>query len=143
VNLSQAVFRAATTTAVVVVAAVSAVCAAPEVLAANTIHIAVIGDSYTAGSGEGGTGARSWPELAWKLLSKRGLDVDAELAQVRGHRVGTPRGVVGDVAAGQAGGSREGDGLCRMRHRLRADVHDAVDHATPHRSGVVRGLPHG
>ena len=34
-------------------------------------RIAVIGDSYTAGSGEGGNGPRSWTELARRLLAQR------------------------------------------------------------------------
>ncbi len=89
-NLSQAAFRAATTTVVVFAASISAVGAAPQALAANTIHIAVIGDSYTTGSGEGGTGPRSWPELAWKLLAKRGLDVAADVAAEGGAGYGQP-----------------------------------------------------
>lgn len=89
-NLSKTVLRVATTTAVVFAASVSAVCAAPEGLAANAIHIAVVGDSYTAGSGEGGNGPRSWPELAWKLLADRGLQVAADVAAEGGAGYGQP-----------------------------------------------------
>src|SRR4051812_20557338 len=45
-------------------------------------HVAVIGDSYTTGTVEGGLGARSWPAIAWQTLAQRGLpiapDVSAE-----------------------------------------------------------------
>lgn len=74
------VFRAATVTVVAFAAAVTPVCVAPTATAGNVAHIAVIGDSYTAGSGEGGNGPRSWPELAWQLLAKRGVDIDADVA---------------------------------------------------------------
>ena len=39
--------------------------------------IAVIGDSYTDGSAEGGNGPRSWPQLAWQMLAREGVEVDA------------------------------------------------------------------
>lgn len=35
-------------------------------------HLAVIGDSYTTGTDEGGLGARSWPSRAWQALGARG-----------------------------------------------------------------------
>jgi lysophospholipase L1-like esterase len=45
-------------------------------------HVAVIGDSYTTGTDEGGLGPKSWPALAWHTLSQRGgriaPDVSAE-----------------------------------------------------------------
>ena len=43
-------------------------------------RIAVIGDSYTAGSGEGGNGPRSWPELATALLARDGVEIEADIA---------------------------------------------------------------
>lgn len=107
-TLLKAVFRAAATGAVVIAAAMSAVSAAPSVLAtpsspgpspspsptpgpsAKAAHIAVIGDSYTTGSIEGGTGAHSWPKLAWKLLAERGLEVDADVAAEGGAGYGQP-----------------------------------------------------
>lgn len=61
-------------------ALVSAVVAAPAALGATASRIAVIGDSYTAGSDEGGNGLRSWPELAWALLAREGVEVDADVA---------------------------------------------------------------
>ena len=42
--------------------------------------IAVIGDSYTDGSAEGGNGPRSWPQLAWQMLAREGVEVDADVA---------------------------------------------------------------
>lgn len=42
--------------------------------------IAVIGDSYTEGSGEGGTGPNSWPQLAQGLLASEGIGVVADVA---------------------------------------------------------------
>lgn len=45
-----------------------------------TTPIAVIGDSYTDGSAEGGNGPRSWPQLAWQLLADQGVAVAADVA---------------------------------------------------------------
>jgi lysophospholipase L1-like esterase len=45
-------------------------------------HVAVIGDSYTTGTDEGGLGPKSWTALAWHTLAQRGVriapDVSAE-----------------------------------------------------------------
>jgi lysophospholipase L1-like esterase len=43
-------------------------------------HIAVIGDSYTTGSNEGGLGARTWTSLAWQLLARQGVQLSADVA---------------------------------------------------------------
>jgi lysophospholipase L1-like esterase len=43
-------------------------------------HIAVIGDSYTTGTDEGGLGPKSWTALAWNALSQRGLRIAADVA---------------------------------------------------------------
>jgi lysophospholipase L1-like esterase len=43
-------------------------------------HIAVIGDSYTTGTDEGGQGAKAWPALAWQTLSHQGTQVVADVA---------------------------------------------------------------
>lgn len=58
-------------------------------------HIAVIGDSYTTGSNEGGLGPKGWTTLAWQNLSGRGVKVNADVAAeggagyvVRGNRGG-------------------------------------------------------
>ncbi|HEU4362975.1 MAG TPA: GDSL lipase [Mycobacterium sp.] len=56
-------------------------------------HVAVIGDSYTAGSAEGGEGPNGWTERAWQTLGQRGVPVTADVASeggagyvVRGNR---------------------------------------------------------
>ena len=52
----------------------------PAAHAGESARIAVIGDSYTAGSTEGGNGPRSWPQLAWQQLARQGVQVDADVA---------------------------------------------------------------
>lgn len=70
----------------VIAASVIAVFAVPVVspaapgVAAPLVHVAVIGDSYTTGSNEGGNGPSSWTEQAWKLLGQRGINVVADIA---------------------------------------------------------------
>jgi phospholipase/lecithinase/hemolysin len=54
-----------------IVCAVSGVgLAAPAAVGTSASRIAVIGDSYTAGSDEGGNGRRAWPELLRGLLAR-------------------------------------------------------------------------
>jgi lysophospholipase L1-like esterase len=43
-------------------------------------HIAVIGDSYTTGTDEGGLGPKSWTALTWQTFGKRGLQIAADVA---------------------------------------------------------------
>ncbi|MCV7103124.1 Rv0518 family GDSL lipase [Mycobacterium palustre] len=43
-------------------------------------HIAVVGDSYTTGTDEGGLGPRSWTALAWHTLAQRGVRIAADVA---------------------------------------------------------------
>ncbi len=43
-------------------------------------HIAVIGDSYTTGTNEGGLGAMTWTSRAWQLLARQGVQVTADVA---------------------------------------------------------------
>lgn len=64
-------------------------------LSSSPIHIAVIGDSYTTGSDEGGRGAAGWTERAWQILAGRGAHLRADVAAeggagygVRGNRGG-------------------------------------------------------
>ncbi|MDV3126392.1 SGNH/GDSL hydrolase family protein [Mycobacterium sp. 21AC1] len=56
-------------------------------------HIAVIGDSYTTGTNEGGLGPKGWTTLAWQALASRGVLVTADVVAeggagyvVRGNR---------------------------------------------------------
>jgi len=80
VILIRAGFRVLAAAVVTVTAMVAAVLSASIARGSTESKIAVIGDSYTAGSGEGGNGPRSWPELAWGLLARSGVDVDADVA---------------------------------------------------------------
>jgi len=43
-------------------------------------HVAVVGDSYTTGTDEGGQGRRSWTACAWRMLGQRGVRVAADVA---------------------------------------------------------------
>jgi GDSL-like Lipase/Acylhydrolase family len=43
-------------------------------------HVAVIGDSYTAGTDEGGLGPNSWTARAWQTLAQRGVQIAADVA---------------------------------------------------------------
>ena len=79
-SLRRAGFRVVAATMVVVAATMTAVLSASTALGSTESKIAIIGDSYTAGSGEGGNGPHSWPELAGGLLARSGVDVDADVA---------------------------------------------------------------
>ncbi|WP_299559348.1 GDSL lipase [uncultured Mycolicibacterium sp.] len=52
-------------------------------------RVAVISDSYTAGSDEGGLGPKGWPTLAWQLLARQGIPVAADVAAEGGAGYGT------------------------------------------------------
>jgi lysophospholipase L1-like esterase len=43
-------------------------------------HVAVIGDSYTTGTDEGGRGPKSWTARAWQTLAQRGVRIAADVA---------------------------------------------------------------
>lgn len=43
-------------------------------------HIAVVGDSYTTGTDEGGLGPKAWTVRAWQSLAQRGIRVAADVA---------------------------------------------------------------
>ena len=43
-------------------------------------HVAVIGDSYTTGTDEGGLGPNSWTARAWQTLGAHGVRVAADVA---------------------------------------------------------------
>ena len=47
-------------------------------------HVAVIGDSYTSGTDEGGQGAKAWTALAWQTLAHRGVQISADIASEGG-----------------------------------------------------------
>jgi lysophospholipase L1-like esterase len=43
-------------------------------------HVAVIGDSYTTGTDEGGLGPKAWTARAWQTLAQRGVRNAADVA---------------------------------------------------------------
>ena len=43
-------------------------------------HVAVIGDSYTTGTDEGGLGPKSWTARTWQTLAQRGMRIAADVA---------------------------------------------------------------
>jgi lysophospholipase L1-like esterase len=53
---------------------------APLTLDGRLTHIAVVGDSYTTGTDEGGLGPKSWTALTWQTLTKRGLQIAPDVA---------------------------------------------------------------
>lgn len=89
-TMRQRAFRGAAMTVVMLLAAVWTICAAAPGRAAAPTRIAVIGDSYTTGSTEGGNGPQSWPQLAWGLLAQRGVEIRADVAAEGGAGYGQP-----------------------------------------------------
>lgn len=77
--MSKAAVRAV---AAIVIAGAGAtsVWTAPLGRSEGPAHVAVIGDSYTAGTNEGGNGPLSWTAQAWNLLAQRGVQVQADVA---------------------------------------------------------------
>ncbi|HET9876105.1 MAG TPA: GDSL lipase [Mycobacterium sp.] len=65
-------------------------------LASMPNHVAVIGDSYTAGSDQGGQGAEGWTQRAWAMLADSGVYVAADVAAEGGAGYGA-RGNRGSV----------------------------------------------
>lgn len=55
----------------------------------STNRVAVIGDSYTAGSGEGGLGEKSWPRQTWHILARQGVSTAADVGAEGGAGYGT------------------------------------------------------
>lgn len=102
--MKSRVSRAVAMTAALVAASVPGMWPSPTALADKGIHIAVIGDSYTSGSGEGGNGSNAWTQVAWELLAKRGLEVEADVAAEGGAGYGqaNDRGIVFEDLAAQA-----------------------------------------
>ena len=85
-------------------------------------NVAVVGDSYTTGSTEGGNGAQGWTALTWRALARQGLEVNPSVAAegragyvVRGYRGNvfgdlTPRAVAPDDVLVVFFGSRNDQG---------------------------------
>lgn len=52
----------------------------PMTLDTPLYRVAVIGDSYTTGTDEGGLGANTWTARAWRTLARQGVQVAADIA---------------------------------------------------------------
>jgi hypothetical protein len=89
-------FRVVAAVIVLIFTAVSACLDCPAALSSTTTKIAVIGDSYTAGSAAGGNGPNGWPVLAGQLLAREGVEVDADIAAEGGAGYGQ-RGSRGNI----------------------------------------------
>src|SRR5579875_3546449 len=44
------------------------------------VHVAVVGDSYTTGTDEGGLGSRAWTVQAWQALARQGVQIAPDVA---------------------------------------------------------------
>lgn len=117
-------------------------------------HIAVIGDSYTAGSAEGGQGPNGWTERAWRTLAERGVPIAADVASeggagyaVRGSRGGlfqdlTARSVQPDDALVLFFGSRnDQDAHPAQLTQLVRDTLGLARRVTPSAKMLVIGPP--
>lgn len=62
-----------------------------EIVALNFAvnRVAVIGDSYTTGGGEGGLGEKGWPARAWQILAGQGVAATADVGAEGGAGYGT------------------------------------------------------
>lgn len=67
-----------------------------RVLGYTATPIAVISDSYTTGTDEGGMGSNNWTTRAWDALARQGTPVTADVQAEGGAGYGT-RGVHGSV----------------------------------------------
>ncbi len=117
-------------------------------------HVAVIGDSYTTGTDEGGLGPKSWTARAWRALAQHGVPVAADVAAEAHAGYGMPGvhgGVFGDLTARAVKpddalvvffGSRNDQGvdLGLLADRAFADV-DAARHIAPSARLLVIGPP--
>jgi lysophospholipase L1-like esterase len=59
-------------------------------------HIAIVSDSYTTGTNEGGLGPRNWTARAWQTLARQGTPITADVQAEGGAGYGT-RGNEGSV----------------------------------------------
>ena len=117
-------------------------------------HVAVIGDSYTTGTDEGGLGPKSWTVRAWRALAQHGVPVAADVAAEAHAGYGMPGvhgGVFGDLTARAVKpddalvvffGSRNDQGvdLGLLADRAFGDF-DAARHIAPSARLLVIGPP--
>ncbi|BBY64119.1 Rv0518 family GDSL lipase [Mycolicibacterium helvum] len=117
-------------------------------------RIAVIGDSYTTGTDEGGQGPQSWTSRAWLLLASQGARVDANVAAeggagygIRGNRGSlfedlTTRVVDRDDALVVFFGSRNDQPVDMQAYpRLVGDTFQIARRAAPKAKFLVIGPP--
>jgi lysophospholipase L1-like esterase len=102
-------------------------------------HVAVIGDSYTTGTDEGGQGSNAWTTRTWLALAHQGVEISPDVASegragyvVRGDHGGvfedlTGRAVEPDDALVVFFGSRNDQGVDPMQ--MAAMAHDTFDMA--------------
>jgi lysophospholipase L1-like esterase len=64
-------------------------------------RVAVIGDSYTTGTDEGGQGSKTWTSRAWQQLARQGVQIAPDVAAEGGAGYGVP-GDHGNIFAGLA-----------------------------------------
>ena len=95
-SLRRPGFRIVAAVTVLFFSTVVACLSSPAAIGSITTKIAVIGDSYTAGSAEGGNGPNGWPALAGQLLAREGVEVDADIAAEGGAGYGQ-RGSRGNI----------------------------------------------
>ncbi|MBV8178036.1 MAG: SGNH/GDSL hydrolase family protein [Mycobacterium sp.] len=100
-------------------------------------HVAVIGDSYTAGTDEGGQGSSAWTTRTWLALAHQGVQISPDVASegragyvVRGDHGSvfedlTGRAVQPDDALVVFFGSRNDQGVDPMQ--MAAMAHDTFD----------------
>lgn len=85
-------------------------------------RIAVVGDSYTTGGQWGGLGAKGWPTRTWDMLTRRGVQVTADVAAEGGAGYAVP-GNRGSVFEGLASRSVRPDDTLVVFYGSRND-HD-------------------
>jgi lysophospholipase L1-like esterase len=107
------------------VGAVSPQASSVQLTSRDTVpsRVAVIGDSYTTGSNEGGNGPQGWAARSWQSLARQGFQVTPDVAAEGGAGYGvrgnhgsvfgdlTPRAVKPDDAVVVFFGSRNDQGV--------------------------------
>ena len=117
-------------------------------------HVAVVGDSYTTGTDEGGWGSNAWTIRTWSTLAQQGVHVAPNVASegragyvVRGDHGGifedlTNRVVHPDDALVVFFGSRNDHGADRAQMAgLARDTFDLARHIAPSAKLLVIGPP--
>jgi hypothetical protein len=117
-------------------------------------HVAVIGDSYTAGTDEGGQGSNAWTTRSWLALAHQGVQISPDVASegragyvVRGDHGSvfedlTGRAVHPDDALVVFFGSRNDEGVDPMQMAGMAhDTFDLARRTAPSAKLLVIGPP--